>query len=123
MSDSITVSFIEIPRLPHLRLPRLMETYNDIHRSVFGAECPVTELKRILDASYLNCAAKYSNYSSNTKGIEDLALILFYGDFVKADTEQKREDFKNSLNRELIPKQFSIELPMDFRSIWAGNKP
>lgn len=115
MSNSITFSFIEIPRLPHLRLPRLMETYNDIHSAVFKSECPEDVLKRMLDTSYLN-------YTSNTQGVNDLALILFYGDFIKADTEQKREDFKNSLNREFIPKQFSIDLSCDFVSTWVGKK-
>lgn len=115
MSNALTFSFIEIPNLPHLRLPHLLEIYNDIHRTVFRAECPVITLKRLLDASYLN-------YISNTHGVNDLALILFYGDFIKADTEQKREDFKNSLNRESVPKQFSIDLPTDFSSLWIGKK-
>lgn len=115
MSNELTFSFVDLPRLPHLRLPNLMKSYDDIHRTVFRAECPVIALKRLLDASYLN-------YISNTHGVNDLALILFYGDFIKADTEQKREDFKNSLNRESVPKQFSIDLPTDFVSMWVGKK-
>lgn len=109
------ISFVEIPRLPHFRLPLLLETYNDIHKAVFSSEHPELVLKRMLDDSYMN-------YVTNTQGVNDLALILFYGDFIRADTEQKREAFKNSLNREIIPKQFSIDLPTDFSSLWIGKK-
>jgi hypothetical protein len=106
--------FVGMPNLPHLRLPKLMETYKDIHRTVFSSDHPELVLKRMLDDSYMN-------YVTDRQSIEDLSLILFYGDFVKADTEQKREDFKNSLNKEFLPKQFSIDLP-GFTSMWIGKK-
>jgi len=116
MSDvSLSFSFIERPALPHLRLPNLLETYNIIHSTVFDAEEPASKLKQMLDASYIN-------YVRGTQSIEDLALILFYGDYSKADTEEKLNDFKNSLNRKFPPESFNLDLPKDFVSCWVGKK-
>lgn len=96
-------SIVESPRLPHLRLPNLMESYAEIHSRVFFTGSEDAEqhvLRRLLDDSYMN-------YVTEKQGVWDLALILFYRDYVGADSVEKREKLKNTYKNN-IPK--TVEL-------------
>lgn len=85
----LTFTFIEIPNLPHIHLSGFMNHYRTIHFQVMYADDSAEDLRSKLEISN-------NNFQQQNSGVWDVALLMFYRDFCAADTEEKRQEFKNT---------------------------